>query len=185
VQSVVTHAGKIIPRQAFAQYRAQDIPDGFDTQHASINKAGARLALLHTELQLVREWLSSFEPTPAGPREANISSTGEFLSVRNFPLPDAYNPDYIDLVLYVENYPSVPPIGIYLLNDEIFRDCLTQISHRIHSFDRNAFHGAEPPLPGYRWLCLVTENWSVNLREPRKGQNLMKYLGYFYGLLNE
>jgi hypothetical protein len=40
VQSVVTHAGKIIPRQAFAQYRAQDIPDGFDTQHASINKAG-------------------------------------------------------------------------------------------------------------------------------------------------
>jgi hypothetical protein len=37
---VVTHDGKIIPREAFARWRAEDIPGGFDTQHATINKAG-------------------------------------------------------------------------------------------------------------------------------------------------
>lgn len=48
VPSVVTHDGKIIPREAFARWRAEDIPGGFDTQHATINKAGLTRLSLYT-----------------------------------------------------------------------------------------------------------------------------------------
>jgi hypothetical protein len=185
VPSVVTHDGKIIPREAFARWRAEDIPGGFDTQHATINKAGERKRLLSAELALLQGWLDSFEPCAEGPRHAILNRTNEFLAVRSFPLPDSYDPDYIDLVLYVQNYPSVPPIGIYLLNEATFADSIARIRACINVFTHTAFHGAEPPLDGYVWLCLVSENWRIDRSDPAKGQNLMKYLAYFYGLLNE
>jgi hypothetical protein len=185
VSSVVTHDGKIIPRDAFARWRAEDIPGGFDTQHATINKAGERVWLLSAELALVQGWLDTFEPCVEGPRQAILNGTNEFLAVRNFPLPDSYAPDYIDLVLFVQNYPSVPPIGIYLLNEATFADSIARIRSRINVFTHTAFHGAEPPLKDYVWLCLVSKNWPIDCSNLAKGQNLMKYLAYFYGLLNK
>lgn len=183
--SIVTGGGKIIPSSDFASYRAADVPEGFDTQTATINKAGARAGLLLQETALLNWWLSGFEPCPAGPRSAFLNDTHDFVGVANFPLPDGYRPDFLHLAIYVSRYPAVPPIGLYLANKDGNQQLIQQIRKRINVFNTQAFHGAENPLPGYEWVCLLSENWHVDYDDVRKGQNLQKYLSYFYALLAE
>lgn len=183
--SVVTGAGKIIPASDFARYRAADIPEGFDTQTATINKAGNITPLKRQEAALIDRWLSSFEGCEFGPREAFLNDTGDFIGVRYFPLPDQFRPDYIHLCVYVSRYPSFPPIGIYLASRGGNEGLIDQIKAKINVFSNNAFHGAEDPLPGYQWVCLVPEGWCVNHADIRKGMNVQKYLGHFYALLTE
>lgn len=183
--SIVTGSGKIIRAGDFSSYRAADIPEGFDTQTATINKAGDAARLLARETALVNWWLSGFEPCPMGSREAFLNDTGDFIGIRNFPLPDAYQPDQIHLCIYVSQYPTVPPIGLYLATGGANRRLIEQIKSKVNVFSNNAFHGAEKPLPGFEWVCLVAEGWRVNHANMRKGQNIQKYLGHFYALLGE
>src|ERR1039458_9019334 len=79
--------------------------------------------LLQWDLAGVQAFLDEFAlPSNGEPREVELNSTGELVIVRNMPLPDAFRPDHIDLLLMVPDYPSRPPIGIYLLernNDEL------------------------------------------------------------------
>lgn len=49
-------------------------------------------------------------------RIARIGDSGEHMIVRNFPLPDGYRPDYIDLLILLDDFPARPPIGIYVLH---------------------------------------------------------------------
>jgi len=182
-KSVVTNSGRIIPSSEFDRYRAADVPEGFDTQTATINKGWGRQDLLQQEVALLNWWLSGFEPCAAGPRRAQVSSTGEFVAVANFPLPDGYEPDHIHLALYVNHYPSIAPMGIYLANKGGNSGLINTIRCKVNVFAGTAFHGAERPLLGFEWVCLIPADWKVNRSDIRKGQNLQKYLGYFHALL--
>lgn len=182
-KSVVTGSGQIIPASNFSQYRAADVPEGFDTQAATINKAGGGAGLLEREVALINWWLSGFEKCPAGPRTAFANDTADFIGIANFPLPDGYVPDYIHLALYVSEYPSVAPIGIYLASKGSGGRVVAQIRSKLNVFQGKAFHGAERPLEGYEWVCLIAEDWRVNMADIRKGQNLQKYLSYFNAVL--
>jgi len=184
-KSVVTGAGKIIPASNFGQYRALDVPEGFDTMAATINKAGRYDGLLEREVNLIDHWLGGFEPCPTGDRYSFIGDNGDFVAVANFPLPDAYRPDYINLALYVDQYPTVAPIGIYLARKPECAWHISQIRSKLNVFSDDAYHGAEKPLAGFEWVCLVPDGWRINDVDIRKGQNLQKYLAYFYGLLAE
>ena len=71
---------------------------------------------LASDLAGIQAFLDEFSPPTNGEdREVELNSTGELVIVRNMPLPDGFVPDYIDLLLMVPDYPSRPPIGIYLL----------------------------------------------------------------------
>ncbi len=185
-RSVVSYSGKIIPASEFGRYRAADVPDGFDTQTATINKAAAvwrDTGLKARETALVNHWLSGFEPCAAGPRNAFLSSSHEFLAVRNFPLPDNYRPDHINLCIAIDRYPTVPPLGIYLADTRLTPKIVERMRAQINVFKGSAFHDAEPPRPGFQWVCLIASDWRVNWADIRKGSNLQKYLAHFYAVL--
>lgn len=52
--SIVTGGGRIIPSSDFARYRAADVPEGFDTQTATINKASDRAGLYESPKPFIK-----------------------------------------------------------------------------------------------------------------------------------
>jgi len=184
-RSVVTQEGKIIEASDFARFRAADVPGGFDTQTATINKARDVAGLKQRELARVNWWLSGFEPCALGPRQALLSNSAEFLAIRNFPLPDRFRPDHINLCIAIDRYPSTPPLGIYLAHTQATGQIVSQIKSRLNVFRDAAFHGAYQPRAGFQWVCLIAEDWQVNWNDIRRGPNLQKYLAHFYALLAE
>jgi hypothetical protein len=189
VRSVVTHGGRIIPASDFGRYRAHDIAEGFDTQHATINKASHSASdvwsLKTCEAALVNRWLQGFEPCRLGARDAFVSSTGELLAVKNFPLPDHFDPDHINLIIKIPHYPTVPPLGIYLAETSQTPRIISRIKSRVNVFRGAAYHDAEAPRPGYQWVCLIASDWRIDWSDIRKGANLQKYLSHFYAVLSE
>src|ERR687887_652628 len=76
-----------------------------------------RLALLKWEVRAIEAYLGEFDPpTSGGRRRARLSRSGEIILIANFPLPDGYAPDKIDLIVGVSKYPEWPPIGLYVMN---------------------------------------------------------------------
>jgi hypothetical protein len=61
-----------------------------------------KLVALQWEVRAIQAFLSEFEPPRnGGRRTVRLSHSGEIILVRNFPLPDGYWPDQIDLLLKV------------------------------------------------------------------------------------
>lgn len=177
VRSITTRDGVLVPRARFAQ---TPVPDGFDTNLSEINKGAPRLhELLDWEQRNVQVWLDSFEPPRAGRRRARLHSSGQLLFVDALPLPDRYRPDEIDIVLAIDNFPSIPPIGLYALNRE--RHMVTQLSDHFRAFANQAFHKA-PAIPGYTWICFhyADNRWSYDAANPAKHDNIGKFLNAFY-----
>jgi len=177
VRSITTREGVLVPRERFAQ---TPIPDGFDSNLSEINKgAPDLLALLDWEKRNVQAWLDSFEPPRKGRRRARLHSSGQLLFVEAFPLPDRYRPDEVDIVLAVDKFPSVPPIGLYALNTE--RQMVSQLSGHFRAFADKAFHEAQA-IPGYTWICFHYANnrWKYDAKNPAKHDNICKFLNTFY-----
>lgn len=143
----------------------------------------ARLTRLLTwEEASLQRFLDSFEVAAnTGKRTAELGRTREFIVIRNLPLPDGYAPDFVDALLIVDNYPAIPPIGLYVLNTPENKSVVSSLSKTFNVFANKAFHDA-PRLEGYTWICYHYSNnrWSFNANEPHKGDNITKFVSNFY-----
>jgi len=138
-------------------------------------------ALLRWEVANLQDWLDGFYAGAGGrPRRTWLGRTGEYIVIEALPLPDGYAPDEIDALLLVDNFPSLPPIGVYVLNrgNEAL---VAQLRHRFNAFPNRAFHDA-PSIDGYTWICYAYANnaWRYNAATPNKGDNLRKLLASFF-----
>lgn len=125
--------------------------------------------------------MSEFGPCGNGePRSAGLSHTGELVLLRNFPLPDGFRPDYMDILLVVADYPGGPPVGLYVLNRN--NAALLQRLGKIFNMFRDAAHYEAPPIPGYTWICYhyAGDVWHFNAERPAAGDNLRKFLMSFF-----
>ena len=140
--------------------------------------------LLQQEVAYLQNWLDSFSASSTGkPRTAILGATGEYMVLERMPLPDKYAPDEIDAMLLLDNFPSVAPIGLYVLNHGNER-LVAQLRDRMNAFKDIAFHGAQS-IPGYTWLCYVYQDnkWNYNAAAPMKGDCVRKFVGSFYSVL--
>jgi hypothetical protein len=139
-------------------------------------------ALLERDVEGIRSFLAEFEPPSNGEaREVIVGASGQTLSIRNFPLPDGLNPDYVDIALLLPDYPARPPVGVYLLkrnNEAVVR----QLKAVFNVFDKG-FHDA-PTIPGFQWVCLVYDDnrWRYNAANVATGDNLRKFMIRFFAL---
>jgi hypothetical protein len=111
-----------------------------------------KLALLKWEVRAIEAYLGEFDPPASGGRRrARLSPSGEIILIANFPLPNGYEPDQINLLVGVSKYPEWPPIGLYVMNHG--NDALiAQLRKRFSAFRDGAYHQADP-VPGYTWIC--------------------------------
>ena len=140
-----------------------------------------KLAQLGWEVDNLQRYLDGFESPENGERRlAQLGRTAEYLTVRNFPLPDCYRPDYVDLLVLTDLFPGVPPIGIYVLNKQNTA-LIRQLSDRFNAFADKAFHDA-PAIPGYTWICYhyAGNAWSYRAADPARGDNIRKFLARFF-----
>lgn len=138
------------------------------------------------EVASIQEWLDGFFPPDSGhPRRAWLGRTGEYIIVQSMPLPDIYQPDEIDALLLIDNFPSLPPIGLYVLNAGNER-LVAQLSRKMNAFQNRAFHEA-PSIDGYTWVCYAYANnrWRYNAAAPSKGDNVRKFLASFFAEVSE
>lgn len=135
------------------------------------------------EKSTAQKWLSCFEGS--GNAVVGIGPSKETFFVKDFPLPDKYQPDRLSLVLEVRSYPQDPPKGIYLLTTETNRALISSLKQKFNVFQDAAFHGAAS-VQGYEWICIGYLNgWKFNARAPHKGDNICKMLQHFWRLLEE
>jgi hypothetical protein len=137
--------------------------------------------LLRQDVDGLQSWLDSFYPSPSRrPRRAWVGRTSEYVVIEALPLPDGYAPDEIDALLLVDNYPSLPPIGIYLLNNGN-EHVVAQLRRKFSAFQDRAFHDA-PSIEGYTWICYAYANnsWRYRASAPHKGDNLRKFIASFF-----
>lgn len=134
---------------------------------------------LRWEVTNINRWLDSFEFQPGRSRRAVVDPSGDFIIVRDLPLPDRYAPDAVDVMLITDQYPSQPPIGLYALNRAA--TVIGQLKAVFNAFPNGAYHGA-PALPGYTWICFhyAEQTWKYDVSNPAKGDNIAKFLGAFY-----
>lgn len=140
---------------------------------------------LRQEVRLIQDYLDAFESPANGERRtASISQSGECIVVRNFPLPDRYRPDYIDLLLITDDYPARPPIGLYVLNKRN-EALIRQIESRFNAFRDHAHHNADP-IKGYTWICYTYagNSWHYCEANLARGDNVRKYLASCFAELN-
>lgn len=176
VRSLTTLQGELIPRERFSQV---PIPAGFDTNLSEYNRgAPSREDLLNWEMQNIARWLNSFEAPRFGRRSVKLHK-GKVLFVYGMPLPDHYSIDQIDVLLAVENFPSMPPIGLYAVNGA--QRVVNQLNGQFNAFPDRAYHNAQS-IPGYTWICYhYAENkWQYNAANPARADNIAKFLHNFY-----
>lgn len=140
--------------------------------------------LLQFEVTYLQDWLTSFSDSASGKaRRAWLGATGEYMVIEGLPLPDGYAPDEIDAMVLLDNFPSVAPIGLYVLNKGNER-LVMQLRNRMNAFRNTAFHGA-PSIPGYTWLCYVYQDnqWHYNAAAPNKGDCVRKFIASFFAVL--
>lgn len=150
-----------------------------------MTSSSRRLDLLNWEVNnLRRSFLDRFDhPSGRGDRQAALGDRGTYAVVKAFPLPDGYRPDQLDILVRLHNFPSLPPIGLYLLNRGN-ESLVRQISSRFNAFADAAFHDAEP-IPGMTLVCYhyAGNGWRYNAANPASGDNLAKFLASFYSEL--
>lgn len=143
----------------------------------------SRIDLLQRECQEVQRWLDNFSCVKQ-PR-VRIEPSGETISISNFPLPDGYRPDYIDIALIVAGFPSDPPKGLYLWKRPENDSVIQQLTRKFNIFHAKGFHGA-PSIAGFEWICIGHLNgWQYRVNEPHKGDNISKMLAEFFRLAQE
>ncbi len=143
-------------------------------------------SLLQVEVATIQHYLDGFETTVNGNRRTvRLGNTAEFLIIRNFPLPDGFCPDYMDILVMTDSFPAIPPIGIYVLNKDN-PALLKQLCGRFNTFRDRAFHDA-PAIPGYTWICYhyANNSWRYRPDNPCRGDNIAKFLSGFFAELSK
>lgn len=142
-----------------------------------------KLALLKWEVRAIEAYLGEFDPPiSGGRRRVRLSRSGEIILIANFPLPDVYEPDQIDLLVGVSRYPAWPPIGLYVMNQGNAA-LIAQLRDLFTAYQDSAGHSADP-VPGYTWLCYsyAGNQWRYCTPYPARGDNVRKFLATFYAL---
>lgn len=145
-----------------------------------------KTAQLHWEVANIQTYLNRFEFSQNREnRVAQLGRTGQFIFVRNFPLPDGYRPDYIDIMLITDEFPSRPPIGLYILNRNN-KGLIGQLQEKFNAFQDRAYAEAQA-IHGYTWICYhyAANRWRYCAVAPRQGDNVLKFLSSFFAKLNE
>ena len=145
-----------------------------------------RSELLQQDIAGIQAFLDEFGPCAnREPRVAAVSRTGELLTVRNFPLPYGFEPDHVDILLVIPDYPGHPPIGLYMLNRNNAA-LMRRIENILNLFRNMAMHSA-PAIQGYTWICYhyAGQSWRFNARHPAAGDNLRKVLLSFYSICEQ
>ncbi|MCU0757339.1 MAG: hypothetical protein MUE46_19865 [Xanthomonadales bacterium] len=183
-QSITTSDGRLIPRDRFA---STPLPENFRVNLSAIEKGAleirrapdVRSRLLADEERRVQRWLDGFEASMHGARRAVRHQSGAQLMVYRCPLPDQFALDEINVMLDVGNYPSVPPIGLYVSNNNLA--AATQLDSHFRRFRDTAFHDA-PSLTGFTWICFAyrQNRWHFDARDPERSDNISKFLDSFY-----
>jgi hypothetical protein len=151
--------------------------------HSPLSLSRQKLALLKWEVRAIEAYLGEFDPpTNGGRRSARLSRSGEIILVANFPLPDGYEPDHMDLLVGVSQYPAWPPIGLYVMNQGNAA-LIAQLRDLFSAYQDSAGHSADP-VPGYTWLCYsyTGNTWRYCAPYPARGDNVRKFLATFYAL---
>ena len=139
-----------------------------------------QMELLGQDLAGVSDFLEGFEPAANGEeRVVESNATGDLVYVQNFPLPDGFAPDFVDVLMLTHRYPDAPPIGLYLL-EQNNREVIDQLSNKFNLL-RRAVHDAAT-VEGYRWICFVYSDngWKFDRRHVAHGDNLRKFLINFH-----
>ena len=140
--------------------------------------------LLQGQIQAIAAWVSCFDGLVATPR-IGLGPNKQTLYIKNFPLPDGYNPNCLDIVLDVSNFPVDPPKGIYLLTNATSRPLVDHLKRSFNIFQNSAAHSARP-VQGYEWICVGYINgWRFNPNNPPKGDNILKMLQSWWRILDE
>lgn len=143
----------------------------------------ARAELLEWERNNLEQWLGRFQ-CAVRPRVA-ITPSGETMILRDFPLPDSYVPDRIDIALIVTAFPADPPKGLYILRRPDNSRVVASLQARFNVFREKGFHGA-PSVIGFEWLCIgYLDGWRYDAAQPNKGDNVQKMLSEFWRLSGE
>ncbi|WP_295457052.1 hypothetical protein [uncultured Thiodictyon sp.] len=145
-----------------------------------------KLAQLRWEVANIQAFLDHFDrPLNGESRTVQLGQTAEFLTVRNFPLPDGYRPDYIDLLVVTDNFPATPPIGLYVLHRNN-QALIGQLQRRFNAFADQAFHEA-PPIRDYTWICYHYGGnaWRYRADQPARGDNIRKFLASWFAESNQ
>lgn len=143
-----------------------------------------RTELLNWEITNLNGWLScaNMSATPVarlGPSPHNT------IAIQNFPLPDRFRPDYIDIALIVDEFPTDAPKGLYMLKTSKNKSVIEALAQKFNVFQNQAFHGA-PAKDGFEWLCYgYLDGWRYNARMPHAGDNIFKMLKSFSRILEE
>lgn len=143
--------------------------------------------LLQAEATRVQRFLDRFDPPENGEKRiAYIGKSGEYMVVCNFPLPDGFRPDYIDLLVLLDDFPARPPIGIYVLHKGRNAALIEQLSGRFNAFRNKAYHDA-PSIPDYTWICYSYAHnvWRYRADNPERGDNTAKFLAGFFAELSQ
>lgn len=146
---------------------------------------GARqIELLKKDAMGIQAFLGEFDvPRNGEPRYAIVNDTAEFVAIRNFPLPDGFSPDYVDILINVLDYPATPPVGLYIL-ERSNAGLISQIRNIFNVMNHAAY--SAPSIPGYSWICWHFEGhrWRYNTANVTAGDNLRKFLIGFFNRLD-
>ena len=182
VQEVIKQDGTVIKREQFA---TEELDQSIKTNLNSIKKGDrsvSRETLLQKDMRLIQIFMDGFEPMSDGSkRSVSLEANGKLVVIRSYPLPDGYEPDYVDVMLDVTNYPAKPPIGMHLLERHNKR-ILLRINQIFggHIFE-DGYHGARS-FSGFMWICIhyAGHRWSLNANDLCKGDNLSKFMEMFF-----
>ena len=182
VQEVIKQDGTVVKREQFA---TEKLDQSIKTNLNSIEKGDrsvSRDVLLQWDMRLIQAFMDGFEPMPDGSkRSVSLEANGKLVVIRNFPLPDGYEPDYVDVMLDVTNYPAKPPIGMHLL-ERHNKWILLRINQNFggHIY-KDGYYGARS-FSGFIWICIhyTGHRWSLNANDLCKGDNLSKLMEMFF-----
>lgn len=164
VPSVVIGSEIITP----SDYDRPAPPHGMITNSTPIRKGGSlRERLLDQELELIA---TRFLGTFPG-RRRSLELDDNTLLIRAFPLPDDYNPDYIDLWITISGYPNVPPPSINIPSNSPQHQ---QLDKHLggHVFDSG-------------WICYsYNHSWKLNPNNLLAGDCLFKFVENIFAALS-
>lgn len=147
------------------------------TNQTDMVKGGGTLRerLLDSEFDLITRFLSEFPG-----RKRSVEMDDNHLLIRNFPLPDSYTLDHVDLLFLISAYYAAPPAGIHIPHNSPNRE---QIAKHLgghlmsttpsfvldHTPERNREQVKKLADLGWDWVCFHFKGWEWRLNP----QNLL------------